>query len=111
MHRRLAQQHQQIAALPHSPGVQALQISFQIITLPPALHHRLLRPGVFVASTVVVVRYWYGGLLLLLRLALATSARLHSHFVAEAVNFIEDHLLHIRNFLDDFELEVERCGA
>ena len=37
--------------------------------------------------------------------------RLLAHGSTEAIDLVQDHLAHLRDLLDDFEVEVEGCGA
>lgn len=38
-------------------------------------------------------------------------AGLDSHVLAESGDFIQDHLAHLADVFDDFEVEVEGCGT
>lgn len=97
--------------LPHpstnlpNPPIQPLQIPLQIVPLPlPLLAHRLLRSRVLVARAVVPLG---DGDLLPLALQALPAGGLHAHHLAEAVDLVEDHALHVRDLVHDLELEVE----
>lgn len=58
-----------------------------------------------------VIRYWYVALTLA---GLATHLRLwllHPDMLSEAPHLGKDHLPHFRDIFDDFEVEIECCGA
>jgi len=44
-------------------------------------------------------------------LVLPLLTRLDSHMLSESVDFVQDHLTHLSDVLDDFEIEVECSRA
>jgi len=91
----------------HVPPIQPLQVALQAVA---HVLLGLLRSRVLVGARVVVLRDGdVAGLLHgVCNLALL---RLHAHHAAEAVDLGQDHLLHLGDVLDHFEVEVERRRA
>lgn len=67
-----------------------------------------MRSRILIPTTIIVVRYRHRRLLLA---GPTLATRLHANLLAEAVDLLQDHLLHLGNVLDDLEVEVEGRGA
>lgn len=87
--------------------VKALKVTLQVAAVPSTLVEGFLWPRVFVAGAVVVVGYW--DLRRLVRPSACTG--LYADHLAEAADFVQNHLLHLWNLLDDLKLEIKRCWA
>lgn len=71
-----------------------------------------LRPRILLRRTVEVLRNGHvAGWILRRHLLLHVRAWLLSDEVAEALDFVEDHALHLRDVVDDLEVEVEGLRA
>ena len=90
----------------------ALQRGFQVIRVVTTASGSLLRSRVLgLPRTLLVIRDGDVSLLSDLLLLGGVGLRLLADGSAEADDLVEDHLAHLRHFVDDLKVEVESGGA